>query len=207
MGESKKELTSAVEDYLKSIYALEVEGERATTSALAERMSVSAPSATAMMKRLDELRLVERAPYHGVELDREGPPLRARGPAPSSASRALPRRLPRHVSGRGSRGGRSARARALGEPRGADRRSARLPDARPARRSDSRQRPADSPSAPPARSPISASAIRATVVRVPDGDAALLRYLAEIAIVPGQELELTQHGSVRRPADRSHRHG
>jgi DtxR family Mn-dependent transcriptional regulator len=30
----------------------------------------------------------------------------------------------------------------------------------------------------------------ATVARVPDSDAALLRYLAEIAIVPGQELEL-----------------
>ena len=38
MGTDGKELTSAVEDYLKAIYALETEGQRATTSALAERM-------------------------------------------------------------------------------------------------------------------------------------------------------------------------
>ena len=67
-----KELTSAVEDYLKAIYAVEAEGERVTTSALAERMGVSAPSATAMMKRLAELGLVERAAYHGVVLTERG---------------------------------------------------------------------------------------------------------------------------------------
>src|ERR687891_2870831 len=60
------DLTVAVQDYLKAIYALESAGERATTSALAGRMSVSAPSATAMTKRLAELDLVERAPYRGV---------------------------------------------------------------------------------------------------------------------------------------------
>ena len=53
--ENGAELTSAAEDYLKAIYGLDVEGKRATTSALAERMGVSAPSATAMMKRLAEL--------------------------------------------------------------------------------------------------------------------------------------------------------
>ena len=110
---------------------------------LAERMGVSAPSATAMMKRLDELGLVERAPYHGVTLDREGPALRPRGAPSPPAARALPRRLARHVARRGPRGGRPARARALGEARGADRRSARISDARPARRSDSGQRAAD----------------------------------------------------------------
>jgi DtxR family Mn-dependent transcriptional regulator len=72
MGDIHKELTSAVEDYLKGIYALVAEGKRATTSALAERMHVSAPSATAMMKRLAELGLVERAPYHGVVLTDRG---------------------------------------------------------------------------------------------------------------------------------------
>ena len=49
------DLTIAVQDYLKSIYVLESSGERVTTSALAQRMNVSAPSATAMTKRLDEL--------------------------------------------------------------------------------------------------------------------------------------------------------
>jgi DtxR family Mn-dependent transcriptional regulator len=72
MADPRKELTSAVEDYLKAIYALEAEGQRATTSALAERMQVSAPSATAMMKRLAEIGLVERAPYRGVVLTERG---------------------------------------------------------------------------------------------------------------------------------------
>jgi DtxR family transcriptional regulator, Mn-dependent transcriptional regulator len=43
-----------------------------TTSALAARMGVSAPSATAMTKRLAELGLLERAPYRGVELTDKG---------------------------------------------------------------------------------------------------------------------------------------
>src|SRR5206468_5765089 len=62
------DLTSAVQDYLKAIYALESAGDRVTTSALAQRMGVSPPSATAMTKRLDELGLVERLPYRGVAL-------------------------------------------------------------------------------------------------------------------------------------------
>jgi DtxR family Mn-dependent transcriptional regulator len=66
------DLTVAVQDYLKAIYALEAAGERVTTSALAARMRVAAPSATAMTKRLAELGLVERAPYRGVALTESG---------------------------------------------------------------------------------------------------------------------------------------
>jgi DtxR family Mn-dependent transcriptional regulator len=66
------DLTVAVQDYLKAIYALESSGARVTTSALATRMGVSAPSATAMTKRLAELGLVERAPYKGVALTTSG---------------------------------------------------------------------------------------------------------------------------------------
>ena len=66
------DLTVAVQDYLKAIYALESEGERVTTSALARRMGVSAPSTTAMTKRLAELGLVERLPYRGVALTDAG---------------------------------------------------------------------------------------------------------------------------------------
>ena len=72
MGIQAPDLTVAVQDYLKGIYALESAGERVTTSALAERMGVSAPSATAMAKRLAELGLVERAPYRGVALTDDG---------------------------------------------------------------------------------------------------------------------------------------
>jgi DtxR family transcriptional regulator, Mn-dependent transcriptional regulator len=72
MGTQAPELTVAVQDYLKAIYALESEGERVTTSALAARVGVSAPSVTAMTKRLAELELVERAPYRGVVLTEQG---------------------------------------------------------------------------------------------------------------------------------------
>ena len=72
MSTQTTDLTVAVQDYLKAIYALESVGERVTTSALAARMGVSAPSATAMTKRLAELGLVERAPYRGVSLTAEG---------------------------------------------------------------------------------------------------------------------------------------
>ena len=72
MGTATTELTVAVQDYLKAIYVLAAAGERVTTSALASRMGVSAPSATAMTKRLAELGLVERAPYRGVELTDRG---------------------------------------------------------------------------------------------------------------------------------------
>jgi DtxR family Mn-dependent transcriptional regulator len=72
MGTPTADLTVAVQDYLKAIYALEAAGERVTTSALAARMGVSAPSATAMTKRLADLGLVERAPYRGVALTEQG---------------------------------------------------------------------------------------------------------------------------------------
>jgi DtxR family transcriptional regulator, Mn-dependent transcriptional regulator len=72
MGTAAAELTVAVQDYLKAIYGLAAVGERVTTSALASRMGVSAPSATAMTKRLADLGLVERAPYRGVELTDKG---------------------------------------------------------------------------------------------------------------------------------------
>jgi DtxR family transcriptional regulator, Mn-dependent transcriptional regulator len=65
--------TEAVEDYAKAIYALQSQEEGAVgTSALAERLGVAPSSVTAMLKRLDELRLVRYEPYHGVTLTPAG---------------------------------------------------------------------------------------------------------------------------------------
>jgi DtxR family transcriptional regulator, Mn-dependent transcriptional regulator len=65
--------TSAVEDYTKAIYALELrESEPVTTNALAERLGVTPGSASAMVKRLGELGLAEHRPYHGVSLTDPG---------------------------------------------------------------------------------------------------------------------------------------
>jgi DtxR family Mn-dependent transcriptional regulator len=71
---SSQELrTSAVEDYTKAIYALELrDSEPVTTNALAERLGVTAGSASAMVKRLGELGLAEHRPYHGVSLTDQG---------------------------------------------------------------------------------------------------------------------------------------
>ncbi len=66
-------LSSAVEDYAKAIYALEQRtGAAVSTNALAERLGLSAASASAMVKKLDGLGLVAHEPYHGVRLTEEG---------------------------------------------------------------------------------------------------------------------------------------
>ena len=65
--------SEAVQDYAKAIYSLESRsGEPVPTSALAERMGVSAASASAMVKRLSEQGLVDHVRYRGVELTGEG---------------------------------------------------------------------------------------------------------------------------------------
>jgi DtxR family Mn-dependent transcriptional regulator len=68
-----QELSSAVEDYAKAIYALEDRyGDAVSTNALAERLGVTAASASGMVKRLGELGLVEHQPYRGVALTDAG---------------------------------------------------------------------------------------------------------------------------------------
>jgi DtxR family transcriptional regulator, Mn-dependent transcriptional regulator len=63
----------AIEDYLKAIHVLEhEEGARVSTSAVAERLSVSAPAATTMLKKLAAQGLVRHERYRGVELTAEG---------------------------------------------------------------------------------------------------------------------------------------
>ncbi len=67
------ETSSAVEDYAKAIYTLEQrDGAAVSTNALAERLGVTAASASAMVKRLDGLGLVTHVPYRGVQLTPAG---------------------------------------------------------------------------------------------------------------------------------------
>ena len=66
-------MTSAIEDYAKAIYALEGRGQHVvSTNALADRLGVTPASASGMVKRLDELGLVEHRPYKGVSLTESG---------------------------------------------------------------------------------------------------------------------------------------
>lgn len=64
--------TQAVEDYLKVIYELQRQEGRVSTTALANRMEVTAASATGMIKKLARLKLVTYEPYQGVELTKAG---------------------------------------------------------------------------------------------------------------------------------------
>ncbi|MBJ7244110.1 MAG: metal-dependent transcriptional regulator [Solirubrobacteraceae bacterium] len=63
----------AVEDYAKAIYTLQQRADGpVTTTALAERLNVSAASASGMVRRLGEIGLAKHEPYKGVELTEAG---------------------------------------------------------------------------------------------------------------------------------------
>jgi DtxR family Mn-dependent transcriptional regulator len=61
-----------MENYLKVIFEILEHEDRASTSTIAERMALAAPSVTAMVKKLADLRLVTHEPYQGVRLTRAG---------------------------------------------------------------------------------------------------------------------------------------
>jgi DtxR family Mn-dependent transcriptional regulator len=66
-------LSAAVEDYAKAIYALESRtGEAVGTNALADRLGVTPGSASAMVAKLEEMGLVTRERYRGVQLTDAG---------------------------------------------------------------------------------------------------------------------------------------
>jgi DtxR family Mn-dependent transcriptional regulator len=189
MPSPSADLTVAVQDYLKAIYALESAGERVTTSALARRMHVSAPSATAMTKRLDELGLVERLPYRGVALTEEGR---------RNALEVLRhhRLLERYLVDRLGLSLDEVHAEAeLLEHALSEELEARIDE------------DLGYPTHDPHGDPIPDSELRLTnpddrtllelepgarvsIARVPDDDPALLRYLGTLGLVPGSMLEL-----------------
>jgi DtxR family Mn-dependent transcriptional regulator len=66
-------VTAAVEDYAKAIYALQTQsGSAVTTNAIADRLGVTPASASNMAKKLSALGLVEHVPYKGVRLTDAG---------------------------------------------------------------------------------------------------------------------------------------
>jgi DtxR family Mn-dependent transcriptional regulator len=183
------DLTVAVQDYLRAIYALESSNARVTTSALATRMGVKAPSATAMTKRLAELGLVERRPYKGVALTERG----RRGALEVMRHHRL---LERYLADRLGFSIDEVHAEAdrlehvlseeleakideeLGFP-------THDPHGDPIPDSELRVRPARDRSLAELAPGESAS-----ISLVPDGDPALLRYLTEVGLVPGSRVEV-----------------
>ncbi len=65
-------LTRSKQDYLKALYALGTHGGSITTSSLAARLGVSAPSVTNMLGRLAKEKLVSHAPRAGARLTARG---------------------------------------------------------------------------------------------------------------------------------------
>jgi DtxR family Mn-dependent transcriptional regulator len=185
------ELTDAIQDYLKEIYKLEAAGRRATTSALAKRLEVSAPSVTSMLKKLASLGLVEHKRYRGATLTVRGErvalevirhhrlleqylvetlglPIDAVHAEADRLEHALSEELEAHID------------RTLGFPT-----------------SDPHGDPIPGPDLKIVRTkttPLSTleAGAKVTVSRVPDGDGDLLRYLSELKLTPGSRLEVRE---------------
>jgi DtxR family transcriptional regulator, Mn-dependent transcriptional regulator len=183
------ELSTAIQDYLKSIHALESEDVKVTTSALAQRMGVSSPSATAMAKRLAELGLVQRAPYRGVVLTEAG---RRAALEVLRHHRLLEQYL----------------AKSLGLPLAevhaeADRLEHALSEELEARIDEALGFPTHDPHGHPIPSrTLELESVadrtlanlvpgeRSTVTGVPDRDPELLRYLTTLSLLPGEVVEV-----------------
>jgi DtxR family Mn-dependent transcriptional regulator len=195
---SKPALSVAIQDYLKEIYKLQSAGERPTTTAIARRMGVAPSSVTSMLKKLAALGLVKHAPYRGVSLTETGEQL------------AL--EIVRH-----HRLIEMYLAETLGLPidalhAEADRLEHVLSEELEARIDEQLGYPTHDPHGDPipdAGLNVARSSLRpltdlepgekATVRRVPDGDAELLRYLAELTLVPGRRVTMRQTAPFNGP--------
>jgi DtxR family Mn-dependent transcriptional regulator len=184
----KPAVSRSAEDYLKGILQLE-RPEGVSTSAIAEQLGISQPSVTRMMKKLAADGLVVRVPYHGVTLtdtgrrvalevlrhhrllelflsDRLGLPLDEVHAEADRLEHVLSEELEARIDA------------ALGHPTH-DPHGHPIPDVELRLVTSEPRLLAD---VPPGES--------TTVVRVPDRDAGLLRYLGELELVPGAEVEV-----------------
>ncbi|PJF40584.1 MAG: metal-dependent transcriptional regulator [Chloroflexi bacterium] len=62
----------AVENFIKAVYMLQQNNDRVSTNALADALTLTAPSVTDMAQRLHNENLVEYRRYHGVILTEDG---------------------------------------------------------------------------------------------------------------------------------------
>jgi DtxR family transcriptional regulator, Mn-dependent transcriptional regulator len=182
----------AEQDYLKQIYCLHEETGRATTQELADRLGVKAPSVTAMLKHLASDPTgpyVRHTPYHGAELTDKG--------------LAVALEMVRH-----HRLIEQLLAKLLDVPWDrvhveAERLEHVLSEALEERIAAKLGYPDRDPHGDPIPSREGAietngsvvlgeltTGARATVARVPDGDPALLQYLATLGLVPGAQIAI-----------------
>ena len=182
-------LSESSQDYLRAIYGLGEQGGRVSTSAVAERVGVSAPSATSMLKKLAGRGLVRHEPYRGVSLTAKG--------------RRVAVELTRHHR---------LLEQYLAESLGvsidevhdeADRLEHALSEQLEARIDERLGFPTHDPHGDPipdASLKLASTELRtlgelepgeqATIKHVPDEDAQVLRYLAGLKLLPGEVVEL-----------------
>ena len=91
-----------MEDYLKAIYRLGEREPTVTAHQLANELSVSGASVTNMVKRLEELNLVDYSRYKGVTLTEPGRKIALEVIRHHRAAGALPLRVARHAVARRS---------------------------------------------------------------------------------------------------------
>jgi DtxR family Mn-dependent transcriptional regulator len=184
---AKPPLSNSIQDYLKEIYKLGAAGDRVTVTALSRAVGVAVPSASTMVKKLAALGLLDHRPYKGVLL--------------TSAGERVAVEVIRHHR---------LLELYLAETLGvhvdnvhdeADRLEHHLSEELEARIDEQLGYPTHDPHGDPipdAGLNVDRSELRsldalqpgeeATVRRVPDGDAELLRYLAELTLVPGRRV-------------------
>jgi DtxR family Mn-dependent transcriptional regulator len=186
---SKPDLSISIQDYLKEIYKLQNAGQRATTTAIARAMGVAPSSATSMLKKLAALGLAEHAPYRGVELSEAGTKI---------ALEVIRhhRLLEQYLAETLGLGIDAVHAEA-------DRLEHVISEELEARIDEQLGYPTHDPHGDPipdAGLNVDRTALRsleavglgeeATVLRIPDGDAGLLRYLAELTLLPGRKVTM-----------------
>jgi DtxR family transcriptional regulator, Mn-dependent transcriptional regulator len=184
------------EDYAKAIYHLQRRGEDAVnTGEIADRVGVTPASASAMVRRMADEGLVEHAPYHGVRLTRRGEEMAlemmrhhrliesflAELGMPWDRVHEEAERLEHVISEELE----ELIARRLGDPthdpHGDPIPTADLEIDEPDTRRLSEMEPGE----------------RGTVIRISDADPAMLRYLSELGVSPGDTVQVVE----RQPFD------
>ena len=186
---AKGGLSNAIQDYLKEIYKLQARGGRATTTAIARAIGVAPSSATAMLKKLAALGLLEHARYRGVALTEAGERVALEV---IRHHRLLEQYLAETLG---------LSIDAVHEE--ADRLEHALSEELEARIDQSLGYPTHDPHGHPIPDaelhveqlelrPLAelAPEEKATVRCVPDGDSDLLRYLSALSLVPGRRVEM-----------------
>jgi DtxR family transcriptional regulator, Mn-dependent transcriptional regulator len=183
------DFSDAVQDYLREIFKLQRTGSPVKTSTLARRMGVTPPSATAMVKKLAALGLADHQLYRGVRLTRAGERIaleviRHHRLLELYLTETLDVGLDEvHAEADRLEHGLSEELEAridamLGSP-AHDPHGDPIPDANlRILRSEARPLTTLEPGE------------HATVERVPDGDGELLRYLATLALLPRERIQL-----------------